>query len=98
MSGSFQLVDTVSGVQSGYSAFTEWPGLKPFTQYEWYVTVSDGNRTTTGPVWSFTTAGLMGDNDLDCDSDGADLAAWIIDDGGVSLSDFAGTFGMMGCP
>jgi hypothetical protein len=29
----------------------------PDTQYEWYVTVSDGTSPTTGPVWGFTSTG-----------------------------------------
>ena len=31
-------------------------GLAASAEYEWYVTVNDGKSTTTGPVWSFTTA------------------------------------------
>lgn len=59
MSGSqpFQLIGTNTNVPSGTNTSVNWPGLTTGTEYEWYATVSDGNITTTGPVWSFTTAG-----------------------------------------
>ena len=43
-------------VSSGSTASCVWPGLSPGATYEWYVTVSNGSQTTTGPVWRFTTA------------------------------------------
>ena len=43
-------------VPSGEVATMPWPGLAGETTHEWYVTVSDGSLTRTGPVWSFTTA------------------------------------------
>ncbi len=57
MSGSppFQVIGTNTGVPSGTNTSVNWPGLAGETEYEWYATVSDGNITTTGPVWSFTT-------------------------------------------
>ena len=33
-----------------------WPVEEGNTEYEWYVTVSNGENTVTGPVWSFRTA------------------------------------------
>ena len=33
-----------------------WTGLGGGQTYEWYVTVSDGTTTTTGPTWTFHTA------------------------------------------
>jgi len=54
----WQQIATVSGVVSGSNVQVAWPGLKPLTEYEWYVTVSDGRSTTTGSTWSFTTADL----------------------------------------
>ncbi len=51
----WQQIATVTGVVSGSSVQVAWPGLSPIAGYEWYVTVSDGNSTTTGPVGSFTT-------------------------------------------
>jgi hypothetical protein len=49
-------------------------------------------------VWSFFTIGLAGDSNSDCDVDGGDLAEYILDNGGMSLSDFAGDFGKSECP
>ncbi len=43
-------------VPSGSTASCVWPGLSPGATYEWYVTVSNGSQTTTGPVWRFATA------------------------------------------
>lgn len=56
--GPFTLLGTVNGVASGSNASWNWPNLTPGTMYEWYVTVSDGTSTVTGPIWSFTTAAL----------------------------------------
>ena len=33
-----------------------WLNLDGGQQYEWYVTVSDGTATTTGPTWTFRTS------------------------------------------
>jgi hypothetical protein len=51
----FTVIGTSTGVASGASATVLWTNLLPNAQYEWYVTVSDGVNTTTGPVSSFTT-------------------------------------------
>jgi hypothetical protein len=51
----WSVIGTVSGVPSGSHAEIAWPGLNISSAYEWYVTVSDGNSTTTSPVWDFTT-------------------------------------------
>ena len=40
---------------SGSTVSVPWPSLAASTAYEWYATVSDGSRTTTGPTWRFTT-------------------------------------------
>ena len=45
-------------VPSGTSSTMIWNGLGSGTDYEWYVTVSDGQKTVTGPVWRFRTAGV----------------------------------------
>jgi len=57
MQGStdFQVIATNVGVPSGSNTTAVWPGLSPGTQYEWYVTASDGVHTTSGPGWTFTT-------------------------------------------
>jgi hypothetical protein len=51
---AWQELGTVN-VASGGTAALPWPGLAALAGYEWYVTVSDGHNTVTGPVWSFTT-------------------------------------------
>ena len=53
--GAFTLIGTDTDVASGGHATVAWPGRAQGTQYEWYVDVSDGSLTTTGPTWSFTT-------------------------------------------
>ncbi len=52
----FQVIATNTDVPSGSSTTAMWSGLAASAEYEWYVTVNDGRSTTTGPVWSFTTA------------------------------------------
>jgi hypothetical protein len=104
MAGSavFEEIGTVGGVVSGGHAAMAWPSLAPGTEYEWYVTVSDGAKTTTGAVWSFTTtaaSGLAGDFDNDCDVDGSDLAEAIRVFGpSFDLAGFALEFGRNDCP
>jgi hypothetical protein len=44
-----------TNVSSGTSSTITWSNLSPGTQYEWYVTVNDGENTTTSPKWQFTT-------------------------------------------
>ena len=53
---SFGLIGVNAGVASGSSTSKIWPALLPGTAYEWYVSVSDGQATTTGPTWHFTTS------------------------------------------
>lgn len=52
--GSYTLIGSAS-VASGANASVPWPNLASTTEYEWYATVGDGNKTTTGATWSFTT-------------------------------------------
>lgn len=52
----FQLIGNRNGIGSGSEASITWNDLESGTEYEWYVTVSNGENTVTGPVWSFTTA------------------------------------------
>jgi uncharacterized protein YjdB len=50
----FQNLGSVNGVLSGNTVSLKWPtGLVENTEYEWYVTVTDGNSTVTGSTWSF---------------------------------------------
>src|SRR6185503_10151304 len=55
-SGIFAQIAQNTSVASGSNTTTTWPSLDSGQQYEWYVTVSDGNATTTGPTWTFRTA------------------------------------------
>ncbi len=55
--GPFAVLGTNNSVPSGTTTSINWPGLISGTEYEWYAAVSDGNITTNGPVWNFTTAG-----------------------------------------
>jgi hypothetical protein len=54
-SSPFSLIGTVTNVNSGATATFPYSGLSPNTCYQWYVTVSDGSSTVTGPIWTFTT-------------------------------------------
>ena len=51
----FAVIGTESNVASGSESSIGWSGLAAGTEYEWYVSVNDRQKTTTGPVWSFTT-------------------------------------------
>jgi len=53
----YVLIGTDEDVASGANASVIWTGLSEDTEYEWYAVVDDGSTTTTGPTWSFTTAG-----------------------------------------
>ena len=61
----FAPIATVPGVASGTNAQATWASLFPGMSYEWYVTVSDGANTSTGPVWRFAT-GLCGPDGASC--------------------------------
>ena len=52
----YTLIGTVNDVTNGGLASLSWPERTINTEYEWYVTVSDGVEMVTGPTWSFTTA------------------------------------------
>lgn len=52
---SYSLIGEVSNVASGNNVCVNWPSLEQNTDYEWYAEVFDGQSTTTGPAWSFTT-------------------------------------------
>jgi hypothetical protein len=57
-SAGFQVIGTNSNVPSGSTTSVIWSGLNFSTQYEWYVTVSDGTSMTTGPTSLFTTQNI----------------------------------------
>jgi hypothetical protein len=52
----FTVLGTVTGVASGSEASVVWPKLQANTNYEWYVTVSDGHSTSTSAVARFATS------------------------------------------
>ena len=54
-SGNFAELVQFSGVTSGDDVSTLWPSLGAGQTYEWYVSVSDGSLTRTGPTWTFHT-------------------------------------------
>ncbi len=51
----FTALRTHPNMAAGTVATTQWTGLRPNTEYEWYVTVSDGLSTTASPHWRFRT-------------------------------------------
>jgi hypothetical protein len=50
---AFHPIGTFRRVPSGTTVSIPWAGLQRDKYYEWYVTVSDGSSTVTGPVWGF---------------------------------------------
>ncbi len=55
-SGNFAQIGQNTGVASGTNTTTSWANIGAGQKFEWYVTVSDGTATTTGPTWTFNTA------------------------------------------
>ena len=53
--GVFTQFGQNTGVASGTNTTTSWVNLGAGQTFEWYVTVSDGINTTTGPTWTFHT-------------------------------------------
>ncbi|MBC7879398.1 MAG: DNRLRE domain-containing protein [Anaerolineales bacterium] len=56
---AYQVIGTNNNVPSDSTTSIAWPGLNNNTEYEWYVTVDDGNTVTTGNTWNFTTIGSI---------------------------------------
>lgn len=57
MGDPFSVIGSDSGVPSPGNASVVWSDLSSGKDYEWFVEVTDTtNKTTVGPVWSFTTA------------------------------------------
>ena len=55
-SGAFATIGQNTGVASGSNTTTSWASLSAGQKFEWFVEVSDGTTTTTGPTWTFNTA------------------------------------------
>jgi hypothetical protein len=49
------LLGEVNNVTSGTNACFNWSPLLDATQYEWYTELFDGDNTTTGAIWTFST-------------------------------------------
>ncbi len=54
-SGNYAQIAQHTGVTSGTNDTAAWAGLGAGQTFQWYVTVSDGTLTTTGPTWTFHT-------------------------------------------
>ena len=54
-SGNFSQIAQHTGVSAASDSAT-WSSLGAGQEFEWYVTVSDGTATVTGPTWTFHTA------------------------------------------
>ena len=54
-SGNFSQIAQHTGVGAASDSAT-WSSLGAGQEFEWYVTVSDGTATVTGPTWTFHTA------------------------------------------
>lgn len=85
-SASFEVNSTV-GQQSPLADPAEPPYSDSYDLYPgfWYTVANTGLF-------------CLGDDDFDKDIDGLDLAAYILDSGGMSLNDFAMNFGKEICP
>jgi hypothetical protein len=57
----------------------------------------DGTAITDMGACEFSPP-LKGDFDTDCDVDGSDLAAYVMNSASISLNDFAANFGRTDCP
>ncbi len=52
--GAYTLIGETN-VISGSNTCVNWPGLLQESAYEWYAEIFDGENTTIGPLWTFTT-------------------------------------------
>jgi hypothetical protein len=52
---NFTKLGQLTNVASGSRPCFNWNGLNSNTEYEWFMEISDGTTTTTGPVWNFST-------------------------------------------
>ena len=86
-SGNFVQIAQDTGVASGTNTTATWASLGAGQTFEWYVTVSDGVATRTGPTWTFHTVpsadpvfvgtGDIASCDVTTDTDTGDLIAGI---------------------
>ena len=66
----FTHIGTLNDLSSGANASFSWAELEAETEYEWYVTVSDGYTSTTSDTWTFTTGSSTIDYTLTVNNDG----------------------------
>jgi uncharacterized protein (DUF362 family) len=90
--GNFVQIGTVTGITSGSNASINWNDLDSNTTYEWYVEVSDGSQSTTGPIWSFVTttveSGILGDVNGDGFVNSTDALIVLSCDVGINTSQY----------
>jgi hypothetical protein len=53
---AFKAIAQLPNVASGGTVTALWPNLTAFTEYEWYVAVSNGVTAAESPRWRFTTS------------------------------------------
>ncbi len=63
------LLGTISDVPSGSRVSIHLSNLATSSNYAWYVTVSDGEHTTTSPTWTFRTLNVSMDLRYTYDAD-----------------------------
>ncbi len=71
---NFDVISTATNVVSGSNATANWSNLAAGKGYEWYVTVSNGISTTSGPRWTFTTAADVTNNAPVADAQNVSMA------------------------
>jgi PKD repeat protein len=52
------IIDTISGVDSGGTASVTWSDLGYAATYSWYAVADDGRNATVSPTWQFTTESM----------------------------------------
>jgi hypothetical protein len=77
----YQHLGTNENIVSGDNTGIQWTELDAEASYQWYTTVSDGEDTTTRPVWSFTTDNGTATNHAPEITEGASISRSMSEDG-----------------
>jgi hypothetical protein len=77
----YQHLGTNENIVSGDNTGIQWTELDAEASYQWYTTVSDGEDTTTSPVWSFTTDNGTATNHAPEITEGASISRSMSEDG-----------------